>query len=216
MQENDIVIRKFKPEDKAGVRIISCETAFLDQPREYFIDDDEILADVLTSYYTDYEPESCFAALSGREVIGYIIGARDVSVMRRIFNTRIIPRLILKSFRKGLFFKKNALLFFMHAAISFFKREFFQPDFSKTYRATLHINIEERFRALHIGASLIESYLEYLKDNGVKGVRFGTISDKAKIFFKKMDFQPLYESKRSYLRYRLKRDVSFCIFGKIL
>ena len=56
------LIRPYQKEDRPSVRRISCETAFLDADLHDFFSDEEILADALTLYFTDYEPESCFVA----------------------------------------------------------------------------------------------------------------------------------------------------------
>ena len=77
VDKSNIVIRKFNSKDRNGIRGISCDTAFLGKPRTDFFDDDEILADALTLYFTDYEPGSCFVAVYGEKVVGYLVGAKD-------------------------------------------------------------------------------------------------------------------------------------------
>ncbi|MEJ2568617.1 MAG: hypothetical protein P8Z50_07085 [candidate division WOR-3 bacterium] len=54
--EKKIIIRKFSKKDIEDVRRIACETAFGGSSRYDFFEDDEILADLLTRYYTDYRP----------------------------------------------------------------------------------------------------------------------------------------------------------------
>lgn len=74
MLNNNIFIRKFNNCDRKDIRRISCDTAFLEESRKVFFDDDEILADALTLYFTDYEPDSCFVAVKNDKIIGYIKG----------------------------------------------------------------------------------------------------------------------------------------------
>ncbi|HOX54839.1 MAG: GNAT family N-acetyltransferase [Candidatus Omnitrophica bacterium] len=211
---DDVIIRKFEKTDRAGLRRISCQTAFLDKPREKFIEDDEILADSLTSYFTDYEPESCFVAAQNDRVIGYITGSKNVKSMARINNFKIYPRLFFKSLLRGLFFKKNTSRFLFHLLASFGKGEFSEPDFSRDYPATLHINIDDGFRGQRIGSRLIEKYMSFLRENSIPGVHFGTTSSGAKEFFLKEGFNILFEGKRSYFRYYSGSDIIFYIFGK--
>ncbi len=213
---SDIVIRQFTKNDREDIRRINCDTAFLEADRKLFFDDDEILADVLTLYYTDYEPQSCFVAIEEDKVIGYIIGAKDVRRMRITFNKRILPQTIGKALRKGFFLRANNLKFFLHVAVSFFKGEFFAPDFSRKYPATLHINIDKNFRGRKIGEKLIEHYLNYLKKQGVQGIHFGTMSEGAKKFFIKLGFSILFEGKHSYLSYITKQNSPYYILGKTL
>ena len=73
----ETIIRQFKPEDRGSVRDISWETAFLGEPADAFFSGKEILADFLTQYFTDYEPGSCFVAVSANRVVGYLIGSTD-------------------------------------------------------------------------------------------------------------------------------------------
>ena len=212
----DIIIRPYLPADRDAVRSISIRTAFLETPRGHIEEDDEILADVLTEYFTDFEPESCFVAVSGQRVVGYIIGTTDALKMGKVLRAKIIPALIVKIVRRGVLLKKKNLKFFFSLTGSFLKGEFRYPDFAQEFPAMLHINIEEEFRHHHIGARLIETYLSYLHDHKINGVHFGTLSEGGAKFFEHLGFALLFQGKRTYLRSYLGRDVAFYIFGKKL
>ncbi|MFQ5952508.1 MAG: GNAT family N-acetyltransferase [Candidatus Omnitrophota bacterium] len=216
MDESDIIIRELQDKDRLDVRRISCETAFLKEAGSGLFDDDEILADALTAYFTDYEPGSCFVAEKDGKVIGYIIGSKNTTAMAKTFKFRIAPKLLLKSIRRGLFLKRGAWIFLLHCLASFLKGEFWVPDLSKEYPATLHINIDEDFRGLRLGTRLIEYYLGFLREKGIKGVHFGTSSEGAKTFFLKSGFELLFEGKRTFLKYAMGKDLSYYIFGRRL
>ena len=210
----DFSIAPFRSEHRAAVRKICCETAFLEKDRKLFLQDDGALADFLTCYYTDYEPESCFVAEAGGKVIGYVIGAKNVIRMGQLSRTRIVPKLIGRYLVKGAFLKAPHALFLAQVWRSWLRGEFRAPDFSKEYPATLHINLERDWRSRHLGNNLIHRYLDYLRQNNVSGVHCGTMSEGARKFFQKMGFEVLYESKRSYLKYRLGRIVPYFILGR--
>ena len=210
---NDILIRKFRPEDKESVRKISYKTSFLDNPHA-FLDDEELVVDALTLYFMDYEAESCFVAVFQGNVIGYLIGAKSDVCMNRILLSRIYPHLLMKALRKGMFFRLKSLQCLIHFLISFLRGEFFTPNFSKEFPAVLHINIDKNFRGERIGHKLMEHYLEYLKENKVVGVRASTVSELAKNFFVQVGFEILFQSERSYMRYRLGKDVPLYILGR--
>lgn len=210
------VIRKFMPQDRPGVRRISCETAFLGLDRTKVFSDDEILADALTLYYTDYEPESCFVAEADRRVVGYIIGSKDIHAMNRMSNHILFPRLLAKAFRRGAFFSKANVRFFFYCLKSMLRGELSAPDFSKEFPATLHINIEEGYRKQGIGQRLIEAYLHDLKNNRVRGVHFGAFSGPGQNFFLKMGFEILFQSTRTYLAPYLGTETTVYVFGKRL
>ena len=198
------------------MRDISCSTSFLEMSREQIFSDDEILADSLTLYFTNYEPESCFVAVINNNAIGHIIGSKDAKVMNRITNAKIIPHLFIKALQRKVFFKWVNLRFFFYVLRSLLKREFFMPDFSKELPATLHINIDKTYRGQGIGEKLIEPYLTYLKQEEIHGVHFGTLSEGARRFFTKMGFSILFQSKRTYLKPYLGEEINFYVFGKKL
>jgi GNAT superfamily N-acetyltransferase len=212
----DILIRPFTAGDREAVRRISCQTAFLGLPVQDFIDDEEIVADALTLYYTDYEPGSCFVAVDRGNVIGYIIGSRNLSAASKIAHRKIIVLIFQKLIRKYLFFRKNTIRFLFRVLKSALRGEFFAPDFSKAYPATLHINIDKDFRGEQVGSRLIETYINFLRGHHVSGVHFGTVSERAKDFFLKNGFQILFKQRRSYLSDYTGKPVMFYIFGKKL
>jgi GNAT superfamily N-acetyltransferase len=213
MGEN-VDIREFSVQDRESVRRISCETAFAGAPGEKIFSDDEILADVLTSCFTDYEPQSCFVAVVNNRVVGYICGAKDAAAMKRVFNRRVLSGLVMKAFRRGVFFDRKNLRFFRRCLISMFRGEFRVPDFSGEFPAILHINLDKNFRGQAIGSKLIARFLRYLKEGGVSGVHLGTLSEDAGVFFKKTGFDLLFQGRRSYLKDYTGRDLDFYVFGK--
>jgi len=214
--QKKIILRKFVLQDRSAIRSISCQTAFLEMPVRNFLNNEEILADALTQYYTDYEPESCFVAAYDDKVIGYLVGAKNISRANNIFRNKIMFFLLAKAFKSGLFVSLKTLRLFFNIFISAVRGEFAAPDFSKQYPATLHINIDKNFRGFHVGSRLIDCYLNFLKRNRISGVHFGSISDNAKDFFLKKGFILLHQGRRSYLRYALGQTSNYYIFGKIL
>ncbi len=196
------------------MRRISCETAFAQLKPGVVFSDNEILADALTLYYTDHEPESCFVAIAQNQVVGYIIGTKDISIMEQISRKKVFPGLIWKALRRGFFLNIGNLKFLFYCLASVLRREFVMPDFSKKFPAMLHINIASDYRASGVGERLIKTFEEYLKEQGASGVHFGTFSEGAKDFFIKMGFNILFQGKRSYLKPYLGKEINFYIFGK--
>ena len=207
------VIRKYDSRDRPAVRRICCQTALMGEPSAIFFDDDEIFADALTAYFTDYEPESCFVAEYDTNVIGYLIGTKDASHMDKVFADKIAAPLLIKALRRGTFFRKKNVKLLLCVLLSLLKGEFKIPAFSKDYPAVLHINIAKEYRMAGIGSKLINAYLDYLRALGIRGVHLATMSDKAGQFFKKQNFQLLFQGERSYFRYFLNKNVQIYIYG---
>ena len=212
---DDIVIRKYEPKDRDAVRRISYATAFLGRAYD-FVGDAEILSDGLMDYFTEYEPESLFVAADGEKIAGYLTGARSARAMHKILFNKIYPRIFGKALSKGFFLQRKVLLFMWHSLISFVRGEFRLPDFTYDYPATFHINLDEAYRGQRIGQQLIDRYVEYLKENNIKGVYVSTFSEKAKAFFVRNGFRFLFSRPRGYLRYRLGTDTRVHILGREL
>jgi len=212
----DYVIRKFESKDRTAVRRISCETTFLEYPRNLIFDDDEVLADALTLYFTDYEPESCFVAVKDGRVAGYLIGSTNVIEMNRISNSKIIKPLFIKAVRRGVFFKRHNLKYLFYIFNSSLKGEFYMPNFKEEFPATLHINLIKEFRGKGLGEKLVVTYLNFLNEEGVRGLHLGTFSEGARDFFLKMGFTVLFQGKRTYLKPYLGEEINFYVFGRKL
>lgn len=211
--EHEIIIRKYLKRDRNALRKISYETSFMEKASDLF-DEPQILADALTLYFTDIEPESCFVAQQGNLIIGYIIGAKNESKMSQAAWFKIYPWLCWRALMTGTFFKVKTLRFLLGVFASFFKGEFHSPDFTAEYPAIFHINIARHFRGGGVGRKLVETYLEYLKAEGVKGVHLSTMSEGAKAFFEKLGFRSLFTTQRSFLRYYFQKDIPVYILGK--
>jgi len=198
-----IEIKKYCPaEDRDFIRTLACDTAFSGEPVEKFFDGREIIADILTLYYTEYEKESIFIAEVEGKKAGYLIGCKNIRRYKRILITKVLPFLLLKSLIKPrLIYRKKNILFFFNCAVSFFKKEFFFPDFSNEYPATLHINVDIRYRNKGIGGKLISEYINHLKKMRIKGIHITTFSPSAVRFFEKNGFTVLYKKKITCFKY---------------
>jgi GNAT superfamily N-acetyltransferase len=211
----DYIIRPYSTEDREAVRRISCETVFQDISREKIFNDDEIIADALTSYFTDYEPESCLVAESGKRIVGYCIGARDLRAVQA-YSIQVFLRVFEKAVRKKILFSAINRRFLFSLLKSYLFREFSVPDFSREFPATLHINLYWDFRNRGIGTALIEQYVRYLRGAGSPGVHINTSSGKAKDFFVRAGFRILFSGKRSFLRAYTGKIADFYVLGREL
>lgn len=218
MEKNaGVVIRQYLPQDRQAVRRISCETSFLEHPHQGIFNDDEILADALTLYFTDHEPQSCFVAESNGRVVGYLIGAQNVRMMhgwRR--ESAMITRLLAKAVWRGAIFSFRNWRFVGCFIASLLLGEFSTPDLSRKYPATLHINIEKAFRAKDTGSRLMQAYFDLLQKEGVRGVHMGTMSAGAGAFFEKHGFREIYKRKRTYLQSYIRNEIYYRVFTKDL
>lgn len=215
LSDINIKIRPYQIDDRKNIRKISLESVFLGEYR-HSIFDEEILADFLTIYFTDYEPSSGYVAIKENQIIGYVVGSQDVRRMHRIIKYKIVPHLAYKILLSGHLLSRNNLVLVKHILNSYVKGEFTTPDFSQEYPATLHINIATEYRKQHIGSTMVEYFLDFLRKKGVRGIHFGVLSEEAKKFFLKLNFNLLYSGKYSFLRYLTGKNIPHYIMGKHL
>jgi ribosomal protein S18 acetylase RimI-like enzyme len=209
----EFLVRNYQESDRNSIRSIAYDTALMGESADLFFDGREILADFLTVYFTDYEPQSCFVTEMNNNVIGYLLGAKSEKRQNTTF-IKIIPRLIIKAFFRGAPFRVKNMKFSFHIFVSALRGEFTLPDCTKLYPALLHINIDKKYRGLGIGRKLIETYVDYLKRENITGVHLITKSENAVNFFKKMGFEVFHKTRLSYLRYLLKKDIECYILVK--
>ena len=211
-----IDIRSFESKDRQQLRLIAHDTAFMGKPASIFFDGPELVSDALTSYFTDYEPESCFVAFSNGLVAGYLTGAKNKAFSEKIFMRNIAPGLLLNTLKSGALLKKKNIVFIFKCLLEMARGTFLARDFNRQYPATLHINIKDTFRGQGIGSGLLTAYLDYLKSKKIPGVHLATMSDHGADFFFKCGFHLLFKGKRSYFKHILHQDVPLYIFGKKL
>jgi GNAT superfamily N-acetyltransferase len=212
----EVIIRQFKAEDRQSVRQISWETAFIGEPASAFFSGKEILADFLTLYFTDYEPDSCFVAEFRGRVVGYLIGSTDSLALASTFKNKILVGLMAKFVFSGAFFQSKNLKAILSFCRSFLKGEFVMEEIRNDYPATLHINLKKDFRGQGTGARLIAAFLQYLKSKQIKGLHLATMSKEGGAFFCKQGFRLLFQSRRSYFRYITGKDITVYIYVKKL
>ncbi|MCX5710251.1 MAG: GNAT family N-acetyltransferase [Candidatus Omnitrophica bacterium] len=209
-------VRKFEPGDRERVREIFFNTVLLGEPASLFFEGKDIISDALTLYFTDYEPQSCFVAEVDSKVVGCLVGAKDRALAEKISSDKIYPGLIWRAITGGVFFKIKNLRFICAIFSSLLKGEFRLPVTLKDYPATFHINIDKDFRSRDIGTGLIAAYLDYLKNEGIRGVSLATMSEGASKFFEKQGFILLYAGKRSYFKFILHKVLPIYIYAKTI
>jgi GNAT superfamily N-acetyltransferase len=208
-----IQIRNFEEKDRKQVRAIAHDTAFMGRPASVFFEGPELVSDALTLYFTDFEPRSSFVACAQEEVAGYLTGAKNKASSEKVFMRKIAGRLFLRIIAGGALLRMKNLVFIFKCLQEMVKGSFLTPDFNRQYPATLHINIKEPFRGKGIGSGLLDSYLAYLKKEGVCGVHLATMSDRGADFFCRYGFKMLYKGRRSYFKHILNQDVPLYVFG---
>ena len=189
----DRMIRLYTRGDRTAVRTIACETADRGEPLERFFHDREVFADVVTTYYTEYEPESAWVAEQAAQVVGYVTGCLDTRRYRRIMAWRVVPGAILKAMTWRTL-RSVQTWRLVGAGLRTWLRGGFPPQVPlDRYPAHLHVNVREGFRGQQIGRRLIERLLAQVRAAGVRGLHVAVRADNVRscAFFERMGFTPL-------------------------
>jgi len=212
----EIVIRAYELRDRQIVRQLACDTADMGEPVENFFGDREIVADLLTRYYTDYEPESLWVAEYEGKVIGYLTGCLDTRWYFRVMVWRLVPQIVIKSIFRGVFLRQDTWRLFKAATktwrVSGFKRHI---PLDK-YPGHLHVNVQKGFRGQDIGKRLVERFIEQVKVTGLPGIYLAVREDnlEGRRFSEHLGFIELSRYTTVYTQKGLHKVVYAIVYGK--
>lgn len=216
----DYSVRSYMPGDRDAVRYICSETGFMGDAQEVFFEGRDVFADMWSSYWIDYEPESTFVAELDGRVVGYMLGCTDTDRYERVFAKEIGPKLLRKALRQGVFIRRKNLVYIAKVIRSHRRGEFRAPmsKIKAEYPAHLHNNIADPWlRGRGMGKAMMNAYLDYLRDRGVKGVHLGTTSynKQAVPFYLSCGFEEIWRHRLTCYDHIIKEeDISLLYFAR--
>ncbi|HEY8899876.1 MAG TPA: hypothetical protein VIM61_05650 [Chthoniobacterales bacterium] len=193
-----ISVRSYEPRDRDDVRRLCCETGYLGQAIDPVFEDRELFADYLTSYYTDWEPESSFVIEHDGVVKGYLLGSR-----------RPLRQQFYDFFLNFSLFGRAAVRYRRYSPAT---REFITWILRNSWRevpaaprrtAHFHVNLLPEAQSVAGTRVLLNKYLDYLNAAGEKAV-FGQMvtfeSRRGAKLFERYGFQVV--ERREITKYR--------------
>ena len=209
-------MRLYQSQDREAVRQIACDTADMGESVENFFGDREVVADLLTRYYTDYESESLWVAEYEGKVIGYLTGCLDSRRYFRVMAWRLVPQIVIKSFLRGVLLRQDTLRLF-RATIKTGRLGGFRRRIPLgKYSAHLHVNIQKGFRSENIGRHLVERFIEQVEVKGLHGIYLAVRQDnvRARKFFEHLGFIELSRYPTVYTKRGRHNIVYATAYGK--
>ncbi|MGH9017321.1 MAG: GNAT family N-acetyltransferase [Acidimicrobiales bacterium] len=187
----DVVVRPFRPGDRARVRHICFVTGYMGEPVEWLWGDAESFATIFTGYYTDAEPESALVAEIDGEVMGYLLGCVDSA---RAWNPAgVVGGQVV---RRALPVRPGTARFVWRSlgdvvADAARKRLPPAPFADERWPAHLHIDLLRPARGRGAGATLMRRWLDALRRLDVPGCHLETVAENsgAVAFFESMGFE---------------------------
>lgn len=209
-----VIIRKYRPEDREAVREISWNTADKGRTVDLYFHDREAVADVLTRYYTDWEPEALWLAESDGAVVGYLTGCLDTRRCNRTTLRRIGPRAAAGAACRGALWRAETWRLLAALVRTVLLGGTAKVDLT-TYPAHLHINLRQGFRGRGLGRQLIEHFRRQALEQGLRGIHlvaWGENQD-GRRFFETLGFRLLREQPLVLPEGRGFRKTSTVVYG---
>jgi len=164
---NKIDIRAYKSEDRAALRTLCCDVADRGLPIENFFPDRDVAADLLTKYYTDYEPRSTFVAQCDGRLVGYINGCMDNRRYGLVVFWLLMPSLLVKAFKRGIFFRPEVHQM-LRGMLKNWRRIFvWRKQSFHSHQGHLHIGVAGDFRGQQVGRNLLKALVDHSIGQGI-------------------------------------------------
>lgn len=164
----DGTIRPYRPQDRAAVRDICCDTAFRGRGCEVMFEDRQLHADYWTRYYTDFTPDQTWVVEENGVVIGYFFGCLDTRAYTRAMALRIVPPMALRALWRlatGRYKRRETRAYLRHMIFSA-PAEAAPMDFAR-YPAHFHCNILRAGQGKRYYTLMLLAFLDRLDAAGI-------------------------------------------------
>jgi len=158
-------IRSYRASDRGAIRKLCCETGFLGTPIDPVYEDRQLFADFLTTYYTDWEPESSFVVETGGEIRGYLLGSRR-PLRNQLYSFWQNISLFLKALTRYFRYSEASQRFIRWTLVNGWREVPAAPRRVPHF----HINLLPDARKMSTTRALMSAYLSYLYRCGEKRV----------------------------------------------
>ena len=164
-QDATFTIRSYRTSDREAVRQLCCQTGFLGMPIDPVYEDRQLFADFLTTYYTDWEPESSFVIEKDGEICGYLLGSRK-PLLNQLYSFWQNVSLFLKALTRYFRYNSASRLFVRWILVHGWREVPAVPRRVPHF----HINLLPEARKMSTTRALMSAYLSYLYRCGEKRV----------------------------------------------
>jgi ribosomal protein S18 acetylase RimI-like enzyme len=166
MNEN-IIIRKFTASDRQALRWLCYNVADRGSPLQAAYFDKELVLDLLTSYYTDFEPQLTFVAEVSGEIVGYVNACSDNRHYGLVMFWFIIPKAVLKGFKRGVFFRREFWQLIKTMLRNWRRLLTWRKASFHSHQGHLHIGISPSYQKQQVGQRLMGALCDYAKKVGI-------------------------------------------------
>jgi hypothetical protein len=158
-------VRSYQASDREAVRDLCCQTGFLGKPIDPVFEDRELFADFLTDYYLVCEPDSAFIITVNDAVKGYLLGCRFPR-RHQMFSVRQSVSLGAKALFRLPRYKTESRRYIRWIALNAWREV---PEAPRGV-GHFHMNFLPELKRLAVFRAVLEQYLRFLADHGVKQI----------------------------------------------
>ena len=191
----DFIVREYRPTDRQAVRDLCCLTGFLGRPIDPVFEDRDLFADFLTDYYLTREPDSAFVVTIDGIVKGYLLGCRFPHRHQR-FSLFQSVSLAAKALIRSPCYNAESHRFIRWIILNSWREV---PDAPRNI-GHFHINFLPELKRVAVIRAVLEHYLRFLSDHGVKqtSAQMVTFDDRRTLgLFERYGFKVLNRSRIS-------------------
>lgn len=173
----DPIVRPFAPEDRTALRRLAVSTADRGNPSPGLAGDPALLADLLTDYYAEREPEALFVAERAGDIAGYLTGCLDTRRYLRDMSGRVVPRAFGRAALRGFFVRPTAWALIARLIRPGTPGNYRTPGLLNRWPSHLHLNLDPSARGRGLGKALIERFFQHARQKGSSGVHLAARAD---------------------------------------
>jgi GNAT superfamily N-acetyltransferase len=214
-----VVVRAYRPGDRAAVRQLCCDTADRGGPVETLFHDRELIADLVTRYYTDFEPGSCWVAEDAGTVVGYATGTLSNRRHARLMAWRIAPAAVARAAARGALVRGETWRMLFAQARGLWRHGPWRPGQAlQGYPAHVHVNVRDGYRGQSLGRRLLGEFLDLARRRRRRGVYARVRGDNPAgcAFFERMGYERIDGYTAGLLAEGRACEVPMVIYGKRL
>ena len=153
-----------------------------------------LVSDILTRYYTDFEPESCWVVDDSADgVVAYLFGCLSTARRHRVMAGRIVPAALFRAVVTGVLFSCPVGRLAWAGLRTWTSSHTLKSRARLDYPAHLHVGVREDYRCHGLGKELVLRFVAQASGVGIFGIHVSVVEANlaARALFQSLGFDVL-------------------------